>query len=166
MPVPDFLSEKRDEITKRLQELKPQVDEYRRLEAAAEALAGIPGALTTTAPANGRRRPGRPRGSKTAADPNAVATARGTSVASTLAPAKRAGRKAAKRGRPGRRKGSGSRAGQAHSHVTEQPGITIPELAAKMGIKQNYLYRVLPGLEQEKKVEKKGRGWYPGAATT
>ncbi|HUH82216.1 MAG TPA: hypothetical protein VLZ06_12920 [Solirubrobacteraceae bacterium] len=42
-----------------------------------------------------------------------------------------------------------------------QPGITIPELAAKMGIKQNYLYRVLPGLESEKKVEKKDRGWYP-----
>ena len=44
-----------------------------------------------------------------------------------------------------------------------QPGITIPELAAKMGIKQNYLYRVLPGLEQEKKVSKQGRGWYPKA---
>jgi hypothetical protein len=33
-----------------------------------------------------------------------------------------------------------------------------------MGIKQNYLYRVLPGLEQEKKVRKDGRGWYPVAA--
>ena len=42
-----------------------------------------------------------------------------------------------------------------------QPGITIPELAAKMGIKQNYLYRVLPGLEQESKVAKQGRGWHP-----
>ena len=42
-----------------------------------------------------------------------------------------------------------------------QPGITIPELAAKMGIKQNYLYRVLPGLEQENKVRKQGRGWFP-----
>jgi hypothetical protein len=29
-----------------------------------------------------------------------------------------------------------------------------------MGIKQNYLYRVLPGLEQENKVQKKARGWY------
>jgi len=29
-----------------------------------------------------------------------------------------------------------------------------------MGIKQNYLYRVLPGLEQENKIEKKGRGWH------
>ena len=45
-----------------------------------------------------------------------------------------------------------------------QPGITIPELAAKMGIKQNYLYRVLPGLEQENKVTKKGRGWHPKAS--
>jgi hypothetical protein len=32
-----------------------------------------------------------------------------------------------------------------------------------MGIKQNYLYRVLPGLEQESKVAKKGRGWHPKA---
>lgn len=30
-----------------------------------------------------------------------------------------------------------------------------------MGIKQNYLYRVLPGLEQEKRVSKQGRGWHP-----
>jgi hypothetical protein len=30
-----------------------------------------------------------------------------------------------------------------------------------MGIKQNYLYRVLPGLEQTSKIEKKGRGWHP-----
>jgi hypothetical protein len=32
-----------------------------------------------------------------------------------------------------------------------------------MGIKQNYLYRVLPGLEQENKVKKDGRGWHPGS---
>jgi DNA-binding IscR family transcriptional regulator len=48
--------------------------------------------------------------------------------------------------------------------VQGQPGITIPELAAKMKIKQNYLYRVLPGLEQDGKLEKKGRGWHPKAA--
>ena len=30
-----------------------------------------------------------------------------------------------------------------------------------MGIKQNYLYRVLPGLRQEGKVVKRGRGWHP-----
>ena len=58
-------------------------------------------------------------------------------------------------------KGSGTRAVEALSFVQGHPGITIPELAAKMGVKQNYLYRVLPALETEGKVEKKDRGWYP-----
>ena len=88
--------------------------------------------------------------------------------AAAAAPAK-AGRKKAgrpKAGRPAgrrarRRKGSGTRAAEALSFVQGQPGITIPELAVKMGIKQNYLYRVLPGLEQENKVAKQGRGWHP-----
>ena len=30
-----------------------------------------------------------------------------------------------------------------------------------MGIKQNYLYRVLPALQKEGKVAKRGRGWHP-----
>ena len=30
-----------------------------------------------------------------------------------------------------------------------------------MGIKQNYLYRVLPGLADDGLVEKDGRGWRP-----
>ena len=64
-------------------------------------------------------------------------------------------------GRPRGRRGGNTRSAQALELVRNKPGITIPELAAKMGIKQNYLYRVLPGLEQESKVEKKGRGWHP-----
>jgi DNA-binding IclR family transcriptional regulator len=48
--------------------------------------------------------------------------------------------------------------------VRGQPGITIPELAVKMGIKQNYLYRMLPGLAKEGKLEKKSRGWHPRGA--
>jgi DNA-binding IclR family transcriptional regulator len=47
--------------------------------------------------------------------------------------------------------------------VQAEPGITIPQLALKMGIKQNYLYRVLPGLEAEGKVKKQGREWHPGS---
>jgi hypothetical protein len=147
--VTDFLDEKRREITDRLKELKPLVDEFKRLEAAASALAGVGGAAASSAGAatTRRRGPGRPRGSATRAK-------KATSTAT------KAARKPAKR-RAGRRKGSGTRAAEALSFVQGQPGITIPELAAKMGIKQNYLYRVLPGLEQEKKVEKKGRGWHP-----
>jgi DNA-binding IscR family transcriptional regulator len=50
---------------------------------------------------------------------------------------------------------------RALSLVTANPGITIPQLAAKLGIKENYLYRVLPRMEQEKRIEKRGRGWHP-----
>jgi hypothetical protein len=151
--VTDFLDEKRQEIAQRLKELKPAVDEYARLEAAASALKGVGGSsATATATAAPRRRgPGRPRGSVNRKAASTTAKAKATR--------KKAGRPAKRRA--GRRKGSGTRAAEALSFVQGQPGITIPELAAKMGIKQNYLYRVLPGLEQEKKVRKQGRGWHP-----
>ena len=57
-------------------------------------------------------------------------------------------------GRRGRPRGSGTRAAQALQLVGERPGITIPELADAMGIKQNYLYRVMPGLAEDGKVTK------------
>ena len=41
------------------------------------------------------------------------------------------------------------------------PGITISELADAMGIKANYLYRVMPTLQKEGQVKKRDKGWYP-----
>jgi CRP-like cAMP-binding protein len=130
----DFLDEKRSEIGARLKELKPLVEEYQRLEAAAAALDGVP---SNAAPRN--------------------ATAR-----ASRAPAKR--RSSNGGGRRGRPKGSGTRGAEALALVKESPGITIPELAEKMGIKQNYLYRVLPGLAEDGLVSKDGRGWHPKEA--
>jgi hypothetical protein len=66
-------------------------------------------------------------------------------------------------GRRGRPRGSGTRGQQALDLVRAQPGITIPELAEKMGIKQNYLYRVMPDLASQGQVTKSGRGWHPRA---
>lgn len=66
--------------------------------------------------------------------------------------------KAVRKGRP---KGSGQRAKQAVEIVTKTPGLTLPEIAKKMGIKDNYLYRVLPGLQQEGLIKKDGKGWFP-----
>jgi hypothetical protein len=65
------------------------------------------------------------------------------------------------RRRRGRPRGSGKRAIQAMELVSANPGITISELANKMGIKANYLYRVMPTLQKEGKVKKRGRGWHP-----
>jgi hypothetical protein len=174
--VTDFLDEKHQEITNRLSELKPLVEEYQRLEAAVAALDGLGPSARSAPPAAaraalkalpkttrkapgrppGRRGPGRPRGSKTktkAAAAPATATATATETTGRGGPRRKAGR----------RKGSGTRAAQALSFVQAQPGITIPELASRMGIKQNYLYRVLPTLEEERKVTKQGRGWHPKA---
>lgn len=64
-------------------------------------------------------------------------------------------------GRRGRRRGSGQRSQQALELVTARPGISVAELAEQMGIAPNYLYRVLPALQQEGKLTKQGRGWYP-----
>ncbi len=162
----DFLDEKHREITDRLAELKPLIEEYQRLEAAVAALDGLGGSAAPAAPkatatatrkaarkVPGRRGPGRPRGSKTK-------TKAKVSIAAAAPAAAPAGRGGARR-KAGRRKGSGTRAAQALSFVQAQPGITIPELASRMGIKQNYLYRVLPTLEEEGKVKKEGRGWHP-----
>jgi hypothetical protein len=68
----DFLDEKRTEIDARLRELRPLVDEYRRLEKAASALADVGGTSKPSARRRRRRgggastaRRGRPRGSGT-----------------------------------------------------------------------------------------------------
>ena len=135
----DFLDEKRSEIGARLQELKPLVDEYERLQAAAAALDGVP----------------------TGSD--SISTPRRGSPARASAPSRRRGA-ANGGGRRGRPKGSGTRGAEALALVKASPGITIPEIADKMGIKQNYLYRVLPGLAEDGLVYKDGRGWHPKQA--
>jgi CRP-like cAMP-binding protein len=131
----DFLDEKRREIGARLKELKPLVDEYQRLEAAQAALDGV-AAVTQTPPAAPARRA-------------AATRRRSTNGGPPSAPRRR-----------GRPKGSGSRGNEALAIVQANPGITIPEIASKLGIKQNYLYRVLPGLAQDGLVTKDGRGWH------
>jgi CRP-like cAMP-binding protein len=137
LTVADFLDEKRREIEARMKELRPHVDEYHRLEAAAKALAGAQGSAAA-----------------------APASSGGSSSARRPLP-KRSSPRTRRAGRP---RGSGTRGNQALEIVRGQPGITIPEIAEKMGIQQNYLYRVLPGLAQDGLVEKKGRGWHPKAA--
>jgi hypothetical protein len=63
-----------------------------------------------------------------------------------------------KRGRP---RGSSNRAKQALELVRARPGITITELADAMGIKANYLYRVMPTLQKDGQVKKRNKGWHP-----
>jgi hypothetical protein len=130
----DFLDEKRKEIQARLKELKPLVEEYTRLEAAERALSGVG--------SNGAR------------------TRAGSSTPTRRRRSSGGGGGGGGTGRRGRPRGSGTRAVQALELVKARPGITIPELADAMGIKQNYLYRVMPTLAEDGKVTKSGRGWH------
>jgi hypothetical protein len=88
----------------------------------------------------------------------AAAALRGVGNTGASADTRRRGRGAQRRGRP---RGSGTRSKQALELVRTRPGITIAELAETMGIKANYLYRVMPSLEAEGRVKKQNSGWHP-----
>jgi hypothetical protein len=135
----DFLDEKRKEIDTRLKELRPLVEEYDRLEKAVAALDGV-GSDSLT----------RKKGSSK------------SSLATKVNARSRRSRSGT--GRRGRPRGSGKRAAEARRLVNERPGITIPELADAMGIQANYLYRVMPTLQKEGEVRKRGKGWHPADA--
>jgi CRP-like cAMP-binding protein len=138
--MPD-LSAIQQQVQARLKELErliePLREEYEKLKKMASALESTVRRSTRTT---------RPRG---------AARSRGAPAAKTTAASTRA---AKRRTRPRR---SGSRAEQALDLVTEQPGITVAEMAQKMGISPNYLYRVLPQLQKTGKVRKQGKGYVP-----
>ncbi|MBV9214289.1 MAG: hypothetical protein JOZ25_11665 [Actinobacteria bacterium] len=137
----DFLTEQRNALEKRLEELRPLYDEYLNLERVRDALQGVAG-----------RRPGRPRGSTSARRRSTSRRAPGRPAGST--------RRRSANGRRRRGRRGGTRGEQALKVVRENPGITVSDLASKMGVKQkNYLYRVMNQLQADGAVSKSGRGF-------
>lgn len=117
-----------DEAAKLLRERISELDSERgRLE---RALASL------TDGREGRRGPGRPRGSS----------------------ASRSSGNGRKRRRS--RKG-GTRADHALKVISENPGVGASEIAERLGIKPNYMYRVLTELQADGKVRKEGRAYHP-----
>jgi predicted Rossmann fold nucleotide-binding protein DprA/Smf involved in DNA uptake len=116
------VSEAADLLRARLRELD---DERAKLE---RALASLTGGR------EGRRGPGRPRGS--ASKPSA-------------------------NGRRRRRRRGGTRADQAVKLVGKSPGLKAADIARELGIKPNYMYRVLADLEKDGRVRKEGRAYHP-----
>lgn len=119
------------DIDQRLSDLQ---EEVRRLEAARAALTGT------------RRGPGRPAGS-------------GRSAGSGSSSSTRRGRR--RPGRPRGRRGGNTRSNQALELVRSEPGITIPQIADRLGIEPNYLYRVMPKLVSDGEIRRDGQGWHP-----
>ncbi|MDP2712329.1 MAG: ParB/RepB/Spo0J family partition protein [Solirubrobacteraceae bacterium] len=63
--------------------------------------------------------------------------------------------------RPERSVPPAKRRGRVLELIAEHPGITIPDLADAIAVKQGYLYRLLPALLDDGLVRKDGRGWHP-----
>jgi predicted Rossmann fold nucleotide-binding protein DprA/Smf involved in DNA uptake len=127
----DVLSKIRGDLEKRLHELEPFIEEHAHVRKALDALNGA--------------------GTRTErAVKSAVRRSRSTAASTTTS--------TRPRGRP---RGTGLRAEQALKLVHAHPGITLQEMAKRMKIKANYLYRVLPQLEKEGKVKKRDKGYHP-----
>jgi hypothetical protein len=74
--------------------------------------------------------------------------------------ARRAPGRPSGKGRRRRRRG-GTRADQAVKIITQNPGITVSELGKKMKLNHpNYLYRVLPDLQKEGRIRRRGKGYH------
>lgn len=60
-----------------------------------------------------------------------------------------------------RRRRRGTRSDQAVKLIAANPGISASEIAKRMKIKPNYMYRVLGDLQKEGRVRKDGRAYHP-----
>jgi predicted HTH transcriptional regulator len=118
-PAPSAVDQAATLLKERISELERELSKLQR------ALASL------TDGRQGRRGPGRPRGSRA-----------GTTTTTTT--------------RRRRRRG-GTRADQAVKLIQQNPGITASEIAKRMSIKPNYMYRVLGDLQKDGKVKKSGR---------
>lgn len=59
-----------------------------------------------------------------------------------------------------RRRRGGTRAEHALTHIGKNPGATASEIAGALGIKPNYVYRVMGELEKDGLARKEGRGYH------
>jgi predicted HTH transcriptional regulator len=118
-------------VAKRMAELKPMVDEYAELEQVAQRL-----------------------GVKPAAGSPAATRSRGRGRGATTTTARRRGRKPATNGR------RSERAEQILAMAAEQPGITVAEVAKKMGVDATGLYRPVRRLLREGRLSKTGTELY------
>jgi|SRR5919197_5130219 hypothetical protein len=141
-PRTDFLTQQRRQIDTRLEQLRPAHEEYLTLLEAKQALDGLK--APSKAPA--RRGPGRPPGSGRRRRRATTARARSTN-----------GRRRPRRA--GRRRTGGTRADQALALIKANPGIGVPQIADRMGIRQNYLYRVTAALQKAGSVKRQGQGF-------
>jgi hypothetical protein len=121
------------QVEARIRELRPAHEEYLALIELQKTLGQT---ASSTGPANGRR--GRKPGRRAAASPT-TSTGR-------------------RRGRPP--KGAKTRADETLDLIKANPGITVGDIAQRMNIRQNYLYRVTGQLQKSGAVRRRNGGFH------
>jgi hypothetical protein len=132
--VIDELKGLEDRVARRMNELRPLVDEYRELEQVAQRLGVAPAAAADTTASRTSPRPARRR---------AAATSR------------------AKAGTTGAGRTNGRR-DQLLAMVKDRPGITVREAGSELGVDPTSLYRIVHRLEHDGALKKRGRELLPG----
>jgi hypothetical protein len=148
--VIDELKGLEDRVARRMQELRPLVDEYRELEQVAERL-GVAPAADTPAP---RRRAAR-RSTARSSAPKPGTTRRAGAAAANATTGSVVGE------RPGGRTRASGRRDQLMEMVKARPGITVREIGAELGVDPTSLYRVVHRLEHDGALQKRGRELLP-----
>jgi hypothetical protein len=121
----------KNDVKERMESLRPAAAEFAEATTIWEALSGsVTDGMTVTPRATAKRLSARP------------------------AQRQRASRTSARRGRPA---GSGKRSQQVIALLTDKPGQSTSELANAMGIKPNYMYRVLPNMVKAGTLVQNGR---------
>ncbi len=143
-PRTDFLTKQRQQIEARLKELEPAHEEYLTLLQARDALAGVKPTETRRGPGRppGRRGPGRPPARRGPGRPPG------------------SGRKTTARKATTRRRRTGTRRDQALELIKQNPGLSVSDIAERMGIRQNYLYRVTQELQKQRLVKRRNGGFH------
>jgi hypothetical protein len=146
--VIDELKGLEDRVARRMQELRPLVDEYRELEQVAERLGVAAASDTSGPPRRTARRPAARAGTFSTGRRSKAAGANGTP-----------GSVATKRSGGGTR--DTGRRGQLMEMVKARPGITVREVGAELGVDPTSLYRIVHRLEQDGALRKRGRELVP-----
>ena len=158
MATTDFLTKQRRQIKTRLEELRPLYEEYLTLERAHEALDQLEAPVRRVV--RGRRGPGRPPGSKNRKSARGPGRPPGSKNRTTTRGRSTARRSTTRRTTTRRSRAGGTRAEQTLATIKANPGIDITELAKKLGIRPNYLYRVTAQLQRERKIRRRGGGFH------
>ncbi|WP_320672584.1 hypothetical protein [Patulibacter defluvii] len=161
----NLIDEFQKQIDERMAELRPLVDEFHALqqlrkaietldpEAAAEHVSAfpLPGSTAANAAAAAAAAAAQAAPKASTAKPRA---ARGTKRPAKAAP--RAAAAPAAVADPG-----ALHSDDAVAQITAEPGLTANQLAEKMEVPVNVLFRLLPQLQREGRIRKQGKGYLP-----